>query len=304
MSKSLKELFSAPTGELKPVTLIFGRPVFTSENLKKKFLLAMQKTGKISPISNTLEKLISNETLIPVYSTDKLISSIMRRQPVQMKGIAGLMSPQDKKIYIFVEDDANIFAFTSNNAIANVTIHELIHFFSFFHSREFYNIFKDDLAKFYIFYFTRIFNCDISKINIKSINQITQFINFKLEVAGLNFSNNLLKQYHQLLIDIFKPHSNYGDKEFTERVNMVIVLVKIVQKLITSGGAQYIEKTVDRFDSITSPLYVAYKYSFGINPMTAKTLCFQELFSTSEVIAIPAMVKTPNQNVYKALGKL
>lgn len=301
MARKLNEFLAVPRGELEPVSMFYGTPIFTSQKLKDKYLLAMQKTGKTSPIANTIEKLINNKTLTPVYSTDKILKSLMKKQPLKIKGVAGLLS-DDKKIYIFVETETNIFSFTSNDALATVTIHELIHYFSSLYLRDFYNIFKSDLERFYGFYFTRFFSCDLSKITKTDITTITKFINFKLERSDLNFSNQMLKQYYNLLTEIFKPSSTL--ENFDAKVTSLIVLMKLLQKLIHSGATHAIENTIDKFEYIITPLYVSYKQVFGVNPMIAKNLCFQELWSTSEVIAIPAMVKTPNKNIYKALAKL
>jgi hypothetical protein len=297
----LNELFAAPKGDLQTIDKIAGVPIFTSNELKRNYLMAMQKTGKTTPIYKTLERLVEKNTLVPVYSTDKALKSIARRQPVQIRNFAGMVT-ESKKVYIFVEADANIFSFTSNEDLATVTIHELIHYMASFHLRSFYNIFKGDLQEFYKFYFTTLLNCN--NVQPKKLNALVEFINFQLETRALNIPNSILKKYYELLTLTFKDESSLDQYKFNDLVTELIVFVKILQKYVAAGSAQYLGKAAASYKHIVSPLYVAYKNVLGVDPMRAKNLCFQELWSTSEVIAIPAMVKTPKANVYKALSKL
>jgi hypothetical protein len=297
----LNELFSVPTGELKTIDKIAGSPIFTSNKLKNNYLSAMKKTGKITPIFNKIEKLVENEILVPVYSTNKILKSITGKQPIQIKDFAGMVT-ESKKIYIFVEADANIFSFTSNEIIATITIHELIHYMASFQLRSFYNIFKNDLQEFYKFYFTRILNCQ--DVQQKKLKSLVEFINFKLEPISLNMSNSMLKKYYDMIIFTFKDETTLNEYKFIDIVTELIVFMKIIQKYVLSGSMTQIGKTASAYKHIVSPLYVAYKNTLAVDPMRAKNLCFQELWSTSEVIAIPAMVKTPKANVYKAINKL
>ena len=297
----LNELFSLPKGELKTIDSIAGSPIFTSDELKRNYLLAMKKTGKITPIFKKIEKLVADEILIPTYSTNKVLKSITKQQPVQIRNFAGMVT-ESKKIYIFVEADANIFSFTSNEAIATITIHELIHYMASFQLRAFYNIFKSDLQEFYKFYFTRLLNCQ--DVQQKKLNALVEFINFKLEPIALNIPNSMLRKYYDMITLTFKDETTLNEYKFNDIVTELIVFVKLIQKFVSIGAMTQIGKTAAAYKHIVSPLYVAYKNTLAVDPMRAKTLCFQELWSTSEVIAIPAMVKTPKANIYKAINKL
>ena len=294
----LSELFAAPRGDIRTVTKINGIGIFTSSELKERYLLAMGKTDKSIPIIKTITKLLQDGTLTPVYSTHKLLQSIRKKQPIQLRGFAGVVL-NNKNIYIFVETDANIFSFTSNEDLATVTIHELIHYISASDSKDFYNIFKEDLENFYEFYFTRLLSS--SKSDVKDL---VNFIHFNLESNPFNISNSLLREYYDLIFSTFKDTSTLSEEAFTKIVTDLIVLIKLLQKLAESGSTQFFAQTAVAYKYIISPLYVTYKHTKSVNPMEAKTLCFQELWSTSEVIAVPSMIKLPSPKVYKAINKL
>jgi hypothetical protein len=303
MPENISELFAGARGDVYQVVRLSGTPLYSSDTLQRNYINAMAKTGKTIPIVNTIKGLMDRGILTPVYSTDKLIKSLAKLQPVQIKGFAGLVT-HDKKVYIFVETEANIFSFTSNDALATVTIHELIHYMASYHLRDFYNIFKNTLEEFYVMYFTKYLSCDPKKLSGSKLTDLVKFINFKLEPNAFQIPNVVLKQYFAKIITTFKDASTLEEDEFNKKVTNIIVLIKILQKLALSGSTQYFTKAVMTNKEIVTPLYVAYKHMLGVDPMSAKNLCFQELWSTSEVIAIPAMVKTPNQNVYKAIKKL
>jgi hypothetical protein len=303
MSKNLSEIFSAPTGELDLVGSLVGVRLYTSNNLKRKYLIAMGKTSKTMPILKTIKSLMDRKILTPIYSTDKLLKSLRKKQPIQIRGFAGLVTGE-KDIYIFVETDANIFGFTSNDDLASVTIHELIHFFSDFHAREFFNVFKDDLKKYYNFYFSKLLSCNESKINNKNLNDLVEFIHFKLEPNPFALSNQTLKKYYDMISETYRESSTLDEDVFNAKLTQLIVLIKVIQKLVQAGSTEYISRAVVAYKEIASPLYTAYRYSTGIDVLKSKILCFQELWSTSEVIAVPSISKRPNPNVYKAIGKL
>ena len=298
--EKVNELFAAPVGDIKLVGKIDNIPVFTSSSLKERYLDSMGKTDKTIPIFKTITKLVNDGTLIPSYSTHKIIQSLRKKQPVEIRDVAGMVYG-GKVIYIFVEAQSNIFSFTSNNDLATITIHELIHYMAGQYLKSFYNIFKDDLESFYNFYFCKLLNCDMQKSNS---NNLVKFINFNLEKRPFSIPDQLLKEYYTLISDTYKDISSLDEKDFIKIVTEVIVLIKLLQKLMESGSTQYFLQILTKFKHLITPLYVAYKHTKAVNPMAAKTLCFQELWSTSEVVAVPAMAKMPSPKVYKALSKL
>ena len=113
MTKKLFELFAVPTGNLQTVTRIAGTPIFTSPDLKRKYIAAMAKSGKTMPIIKKLKDLVDKEIVTPVYSTNKALKSIVGLQPKQIKGFAGVLT-QSNDIYIFVETESNLFSFNKH----------------------------------------------------------------------------------------------------------------------------------------------------------------------------------------------
>jgi hypothetical protein len=107
-----------------------------------------------------------------------------------------------------------------------------------------------------------------------------------------------------MLLETFKDKTTLDQKTLEEIVRSYIVLIKIIWKGESSGAPDLIEKAVFANKQIIVPLYNSYQKAFGVNIKSMKELCYQELYSPTEVIAIPALVKTPNPKVYKLIKKL
>lgn len=303
MHENVSELFSAARGNVELAMNILGQSVYTSDKLKSSYLKAMRKAGKTNPVIDKLEDMVQKKILIPVYSTNKLLKSLVKLQPLELKGFAGVVTT-DRRILIFVETEANIFSFTSNDALATVTLHELIHYMAAYHLNTFYQIFKNTLEEFYGFYYLKYLNGLAKNLKAQKLTNFVKFINFKLEPNAFQLSNNDLKNYYNIIVDTFKETSSLEEKEFVRKVSDIIVLIKVLQKLVASGSTQYMTQVVMAKKEVVNPIYVAYKTMLKINPLKAKQLCFQELWSTSEVISISTMIKTPSPKVYQAIKKL
>lgn len=292
----IMELFAPPRGQLELVVKMGGINIYTSPTLKQNFIKAMAKTSRVAPIVKTLEKLINKGEFFPCYLTDKISRSLLRRQPPEFKGFAG--TTFGKYILVYVENEANIFGFASNNELSITTLHELIHRASNEFPTQFLNMFMSELTIYYHFYWSKIFSLEQKKVDVKKIKEIISFIyRFKRDNKGL-------VTYHKLLTEAFKDASTLEAQVFDKLVQQYIVMIKIIWKAMDSHTPDLIEKTTYANRHFISPLYTAYKMTFGINVKHMKELCYQELYSPSEIIAIPALVKQPNPKVYNIVNKL
>jgi len=296
----VNEIFAAPRGNLKLVANFGGVKIYTSETLVKQFIKAMNKNSRTAPIAPILLKLISQHEFMPCYLTDKIFKSILKKQPPEFKGYVGMT--MGKYIFVFVDNDTNIFGFASNEQLAITTLHELIHKSSGKFPRQFYQTFKDELTTFYKNYWTTIFNLQEDKINIKDIHTLIQFIYFNTESEKRN--NNSLSQYHKLLLNLCLNTTTLSNKQIQKLINEYIILIKIVWKGLASQNPILIEKIVEAKKHLITPLYHSYKKSFGLNVRHIQELCYQELYAPSEVISLPALIKQPNPKVYNLIKKL
>jgi len=305
MEKQLSEFMGLPHGDLKPVDRFDGKTFYTSPQLIKQYLNAIRKSGKGAPVFNKIEDLTSKSIITPVYKSKSILRAMFKLQPVQFRGIAGAALPQKKIVYIFVEQSANLFSFVQNNALASVTLHELIHLLSFTKPKVFFNLFQEKLLHFYQFYFCRLLNCNLSNIDQSKMKDFLNFLYFKIEGRkGFMIDNKLLKEYYDKIFEIFKPTSTLSDDQFTKMVTSYIVFIKLVQKLEGGGLGHMMINLAMKFKYLVSPLYVAYKEIFTIDALKDNQFAYQELFAPSEVISLLTLASSPDQKVYQAINKL
>jgi len=296
----ISELFAAPRGNLQRVIDYGGVPFYTSSTLKQNFIKAMSKSSRTAPVVSTVVKLMGKQEFFPCYLTDKILKTILRKQPPQFKGYAGLTL--GKYIFVFVDNDTNIFGFASNNDLSITTLHELIHKAAEKFKSRFLSTFKAELIMFYRSYWEQLFMVKANSLDIKTVNEIITYIFNNTESGKRN--NASLVEYHGMLMEKFKDITTLEANEFQKLVTAYIVLIKIIWKGSMDGIPSLIEKAVLANRNIIVPLYTAYKMAFGINVKHIKELCYQELFAPSEVISLLAMLKRPSQKIYAIVNKL
>ena len=296
----ITELFAAPRGTLELVIDYGGVKMYTSSVLKKNFIKAMSKSSRVAPIVPTMTKLIEKGEFTPCYLTDRIIKTILKKQPPEFKGYAG--QTIGKYILVFVDNETNIFGFASNNDLSITTLHELIHKSSFKFPTQFYQTFKSELTTYYKNYWSQLFMVKKDELDDKNTQRIVKFIYDKTE-KGVK-SNKVLIDYHNMLLETFKDKTTLKPDELHKLVTKYIVLIKVVWKGMASGAPSLIEKAAYTNRQIIAPLYTSYKNTFGINVHYIKELCYQELYAPSEVISLPALVKRPSQKIYKMINKL
>lgn len=299
-SSNTLEMFAAPRGNIQVATNYFGVKFYTSDKLKENFLKAMNKSGRAQPIVPVLEKLIKKNEFIPCYLTDKISKFLLRKRPEEFKYYAGITI--GKYIFVFVDNDTNIFGFSSNEELSITTVHELIHKASNKFPKEFYQLFKNDLIEFYTNYWSMLFNVPKKDLSSKEVDSIISFVFFNIE-KGEASNKNLTKYYH-MLYDTLKDKTSLSEPQFRKLVTDYIVLIKIVFKAMSSGSGSLIQKACMTMRHIIKPCYITYSNIFGIKPTKIKELCYQELYAPSEVISLPALIKRPSGNVYRAIKKL
>ena len=298
--KQITELFAAPRGNLQLVMNYGGVKIYTSSVLKQNFVKAMIKSSRTAPIVSTMVKLMGKGEFIPCYLTDRIIKTILKKQPPEFKGFAG--QTIGKYILVFVDNDTNIFGFASNNDLSITTLHELIHKVSNKYPKQFLSTFKQELTSYYKNYWSQLFMTERNGLDDKTVQRMITFIYKNTERNTP--SNKILVQYHNMLLETFGNITTLDSQKLQKLVTEYIVLIKIIFKAMTSGAPSLIVKVTYANRHIIAPLYTAYKTTFGINVRHMKELCYQELYAPSEVISLPALIKRPSQKVYKMVNKL
>ncbi len=300
IQKKINEIFAAPRGDLKIVTNFGGIKVYTSQVLVENFLKAMSKNSRTAPIVSVLLKLIQAHEFMPCYLTDKILKFLLRKQPPEFKGYVGMS--MGKYIFVFVDNDTNIFGFASNEQLAITTLHELIHKSAEKYPNQFYKTFIPELTLFYKNYWSNIFTLQKEKIKDKDIQNIIQFLFNTTENNKRN--NSILTKYNNLLLNLCKNYSTLNKFKIKDLIKQYFILIKVVWKGMNSNNPNLIEKIIMDNNHLISPLYHSYKNSFNITVKHIKELCYQELYAPSEVISVSALIKQPNSKVYKLIKKL
>ncbi len=298
--KQITELFAAPKGNLQRVINYGGVTFYTSPMLKQKFIKAMAKSSRSAPVVSTILKLMQKQEFVPCYLTDKILKTLLRKQPPEFKGYAGITV--GKYIYVFVDNDTNIFGFASNNDLSITSLHELIHKAAGKFKMRFLSTFKSELITYYKNYWEQLFSIKRNGLNDKVAYEIITFM-FN-NTRGGNRSNKALSEYYKMLINKFKDITTLDQNELQKLVTSYIVLIKIIWKGDMAGLPSLIEKAVFANRHIIVPLYTAYKTSYGINVKHIKEMCYQELYDPTEVISLQALIKRPSQKVYSIVNKL
>lgn len=297
----ITELFAAPRGTLRLVVNWGGIKIYTSATLSQNFIKAMSKNSRVAPVVKTVVKLMSSGEFVPCYLTNKILKTLLKRQPPEFKGYAG--QTIGKHILVFVDNETNIFGFASNEDLSITTLHELIHKASNKFPSVFLSTFKSELTTFYKNYWSQLFSVKRDGLDDKQVQKIIELVYRKTE--RFDRSNKVLSEYYNLLTDTFSNGvSTLGKEELNKLITQYIVLIKIVWKAMGSNAPSLIQKAVIANRHIIAPLYTSYKNTFGINVKYIKELCYQELYAPSEVISLPALIKRPSQKVYKLVNKL
>ena len=293
IKKSLEEMFAYHIN-LILVDKIDGKKLYTSDSLKKNFILSIEQTGRTSGIFQQIEELVNKGVIVPCFKHKGFFNNL-RFQFFGSKDdkiVAGFFYPETKKVYIMIDNSLNKFGFTSNDILASTTVHECIHLFSNANKAKFMSIFMSDLRKFYYEVFNGIFKL---KSVPKNLDNVIKYIS-KFETAK-NFNiNKTLTEYYNLLKVSFKDISKMEENDFMRTLTNYIVPIKIYFMSFPAFMSSY-----KKYESIFIPIAQAYQKAFsGKNTCTME---FQELISTSEPICVLSEIKPKNSKIKQVFKK-
>jgi len=294
--KSINEFFATKIpGVSWVVASLNGEKLYSSPFLKRQFIKALSETGKTKPIISEIKYLVDNKMIIPCLVSKSLIGYIIHKtinpnhQLIALNEVLGFYTHGSKKIYIVTNNNNNFFESNSRQALARYTIHELMHMIAG-RNTDFINVFKPELESFYYNMFKLIFKLK-DKVDVFPI---VQFI-YKIELSP-TISTKDLNNYHKLLYNTFKGHTEMSDKAFEKTLLDYTVIVKIFMSSMTAFRNNFM-----KYLHIIKPIYKAYKETYRIN--IGDNLCIQELVTISEVICVYSETRT-NSKVYKAIKTL
>ena len=293
-----KEIFVMPTG-LKVVAKISGMPLYGSDKLNEKYLKALSKSGRTKPYITKLKAFVDKRVIVPCFLTKGIprFYSWKIFGPSSIKSIAGFYEPiKTKRVYILISNNANMFGHVSNSFLAKLTIHELMHRTASKMKLAFVSTFKSELADFYKELWSQIFSISKRKLKPAVVIPIVGFLFKNLELkTQIITTSDLNKQFIMIrksLLPLTEMYEGDFDRQLASYIEIQQLFIKSIQTFFQLKGD---------YDHITFPIYNAYKRAFGIKNMS--TVCIQELFYPSEVMAIYSEYGNKKMSI-KALSRI
>jgi len=275
----LNEVFASPFG-LKPVVKIDGAPLYGSDSLNESYLKAIEKSGRTSPAALKFRGLVEKKRIVPCFLTKGVLQFVAWKvfAPVHMQSIMGFYDPtKTKRVYILIQNNSNIFSFVSNDFLARLTIHELMHMLADLKTSLFMNMFSSELAAYYKTFFQMVFS--INDLDTGRVDRILKFIFMDIERRSEKLTNGTLNKYSDLLKKELSEVSSLTPLKFDE---MLLDYFTIIKLYLTNVAKFFASR--DKFKHILIPLYLSYRNTFNMKNLT--TVCIQELIFPSEVICI------------------
>jgi len=274
--KHLEELFAPPVG-LELEAVVDGQKFYSSQKLKEAYIKSMGASGRATHIFKQVEKLVMKKGLIvPCYLSKNMYRLFKHKLfgSADDKSIVGFYHMVQKRVFILIDNSVTPIGTAKNDEIASTTMHECVHLYADKMKGKFYGTFKQELERFYISYFSRIFQLK-TKPDVKPI---IKFIS-SFEYKRAEQINKQLTKYYYLLEKTVKPHSQLDERELTAMLQAYIVSIKLSLMNFTTFLRMYRD-----YKTIYGPLDRAYQEAFG--KRNTFTTPYQELSSVSEVICV------------------
>jgi len=296
--ESLREIFVMPTG-LKVIAKIDGMPLYGSEKLNEKYIKALSKSGRTKPFIDKLQELVDKGVVVPCFLTKGIPRFYAWKVfgPSSIKSIAGFYEPaKTKKVYILISNNANMFGHVSNNFLAKLTIHELMHRTASKMKLSFISTFKTELGDFYRELWAQIFSISPKKLPNSIVVPIVGFLFKTFELSTAQITSQHFGKEFVVLQKILQPLSTMPESDFDRQLSSYIE----VQQLFIRDLKRFFQLKGD-YEQILFPIYNAYKKAFGMRNLS--TLCIQELIYPSEVMAISSE-QGKKKLSFKALSRI
>lgn len=261
-----------------------GVEFYTNEKLRQKFIMSLMKHTPVKS-HDTISKLVNKKTLIPAFLTKSTFDWYKKNafdpdQDNVMSGVLGFYLPKTGKIFVLIDAGYKVLGWVPDSHLAAVTLHECMHMAA-----------KVDPKKF-------------MRVNVKAFHQYySEFLEFVFEAKGTNQKELLdwIMYIHQFETSnrnaSFKSQDYMGKMAKAIEGKTKLTPDEIKQRTIytwnylvgTYGahGSKLIS-TVRKYVNIYKALHVSYRRAFGF---VARTLPYQELFTSSEVICILASME-------------
>jgi hypothetical protein len=269
--EKINEVFVIPTGASYAAE-VDGVKLYSSDSLKKKYIQAINESSFSKDLAG-IENLVENNVILPCFSSSGLFDFFKRKFLRNFFSISDMGDEfygvyLNKRIYILINNNANIFTHVSNDKLAKLTIHEMIHFFASVNNEKYISLFLPELVKFYKKVFFKFFSADIP---VSQVQEIVVELNNKFEKGSF-----YLKDAITFFVEKLSPYSTQNLKSLTQTSK---TYVYAFYYSITAN------KLIYESPYIQIPMVFSSVYKSEFNVRVPGQLYGQEATATSEVIS-------------------
>lgn len=268
----------------------------TSEKLKKVFKKIIFNQPLFKSVQKSIQKLIDNDLIIPVLASKSILGMIKRRifAPPERTHTLGYYSSNRKKIFIILENNTSFIFFSKDEEIALVVMHELQHFCYDVFPKEFLNVHKESLVKFYQTFISLTFQVHLTD---EDAFDLVKWVSSNVAGAGIK-NLAVLVRYALYLEKLFLKYVKKDDNAI-KRISPFLSVLKLYLSDLTSF-VKALQNGNKNVVTVFINLNKSYE-SLGIKKV--ESLCIQELWAPSEIICIESQYNT-SQKHFKLLSKL
>jgi len=273
-----------------------GYPLFYNDKFINEFVKILKNSPKLKNSADEIEEKIKSGKINIGYSTSNIIKdlykSFKKSLSVYLKisstsyfTIMGQFCPVDKSIYIYLDENADIFGTPFITTIEEVLIHELSHYFANNNPVTYTSVCFKSLLNFYINLLKEMDEEHIIKWNNKDIAAVKKLI-LKLIILESNnkikddaLIKKIIKEWKECLINLCNNNDEYVNK---------LLYNLFLSYLSTQGNISLTDKNIAELKINLDNFRSAYLNAFReINWYALSFVMYgQEILFPSEVIAV------------------
>lgn len=287
-----QELFVLPIHTYE-VANLGGWKLYSSDSLKRKFIQVMHKISRTKSVAENIESMIMKQVVVPCWINKGIFRLALFKLFASKgaKSTAGFYTAKENQIYILLDNNIS-YGFASSIELANILLHESMHMSAKHMGRRFFTLFSSEISSFYTAMIEYIFK---TSGNIsKEISSLVKFLS-TYELSSVRSYQIFTKSYTKLLDNSFRSKTKLNDNEFDEALFKYINFIRLYfrdENSFVRGLRDHVE--------IYRGMLVGYQK--GLRVKNNISLCIQELFFPSEIIAMYAELcsKGKLSKIYKA----
>jgi len=288
--KYLEELFALPIG-LELEAIVDGVKYYSSQKLKESFMKSIGASGRASHLYKQIESLVmKKKLLVPCFLSKNMFKYLKHKMfgKVEDTSFAGFYLLTQKRVFIIIDNNTTIVGTAKNDLIASTVMHECVHLYADRMRTNFLKTFFPELERYYISYFSRVFQTSKKPDVTETIKFLSKF-EYNKDSQSIN---KVLVEYYYMLEKVLKPISGLDERTFILTLQGLIVSIKLSLMQFDVFVRMY-----RQYINILGPLDRAYQEAFG--KRNTFTTPYQELSSVSEVICVLSEMNPSHPKIKK-----